>query len=510
MRLIKKIIFIYIISKFAKVDKNISFKDLNFKKLDFTNYKQVKSFIFKNEFFKQNNKYVQSFDFLNFSQKLGGKIGINLSKKNILSWYKINKNKLYFPWADDLTSKRFLNIVYNYEFINSSSTEEETKKLNEMLFTHMIRINYDIKNKKIGDLTSYDIKAYLLCSFILKSINKKSIDFIVLIILRQIDSIGMHKSYNILEHAKFMNNLNEIKNIFLFFKNEINEKIEENIFKMQSILNEYFHDDGTIPLFNGSNNNYTKLIYESLNKDEYLKSRKFININNGIAFHSDKQKRVFFDIVQPNKDNISNNLSAGTLSFEFSSLGEKIITNCGATESFGKNPEYLRYSAAHSTLILQNTNISEIKENNPHKRFPQSVVFNRDVNEKNIIFEGSHNGYVKKFNKILKRKLIISRNSNKILGEDSIISLKKTNNRIFYHIRFHLVDGISYNFTNSKRNVILKTKQNNMWLFKSDAELVVEDSIIVDKNYTVPTKQIVVKGVINNTKQTRKWSLEKI
>ena len=110
MRLIKKIIFIYIISKFAKVDKNISFKDLNFKKLDFTNYKQVKSFIFKNEFFKQNNKYVQSFDFLNFSQKLGGKIGINLSKKNILSWYKINKNKLLlYIYSDGSVIKQLIN-----------------------------------------------------------------------------------------------------------------------------------------------------------------------------------------------------------------------------------------------------------------------------------------------------------------------------------------------------------------------------------------------------------------
>ena len=30
------------------------------------------------------------------------------------------------------------------------------------------------------------------------------------------------------------------------------------------------------------------------------------------------------------------NLSAGTLSFELSVLGEKIITNCGASESSGK------------------------------------------------------------------------------------------------------------------------------------------------------------------------------
>ena len=164
---------------------------------------------------------------------------------------------------------------------------------------------------------------------------------------------------------------------------------------MTSILNEYFHVDGTLPLFNGSNNVYTKNIYKSLNKENYLKKREFSNTVNGIAFFSNKNKKVFFDVVQPNSDKISSNLSAGTLSIELSGFGEKIITNCGASESFGKNPEYLRYSAAHSTIILQNTNISEINEGNPHIKFPQSVVFRKEKNSQEEIFEGSHNGYLK-------------------------------------------------------------------------------------------------------------------
>ena len=64
-------------------------------------------------------------------------------------------------------------------------------------------------------------------------------------------------------------------------------------------------------------------------------------------------------------------------------FGEKIIANCGASESFGKNPEYLRYTAAHSTIVLQNTNVSEIKENNPHIKYPQSVQFN--LNEDKVL-----------------------------------------------------------------------------------------------------------------------------
>ena len=41
-------------------------------------------------------------------------------------------------------------------------------------------------------------------------------------------------------------------------------------------------------------------------------------------------------------------------------------------------------------------------------------------------------------------------------------------------------------------------------------ELIVENSILVDNNFTQPTKQIVIKGIITDKKVIRKWSLEKI
>ncbi len=507
--IIKKIFFIFITSK-LNAKKNLSYLDLNFRKIDFTNYSKIKSFIFKKNFYSYKNKNIHSFDFLNFSNKIGGKIGINLSKEAIFGWYQLHKNKLGFPWAGDLSSKRLINLLYNYEYINSSSKQDDKKKLDFIIYFHIQRILFDFNSKKIAEFTSFDLVAYLLsCSIINKS-NEREIEYIKFIVDNQIDKIGVHKSYNLLEHSKFINNLNELKNILLYFKSNRSNIFDEIILKMTSILNEYFHVDGSLPLFNGTNNIYTMNIYNSLNKDYYLKKREFSNVDNGIAFYSDKYKKIFFDVVQPNSDMISSNLSAGTLSFELSGFGEKILTNCGASESFGENPEYLRYSAAHSTIILQNTNISEIKEDNPHIKFPQSVVFRKETNNQEEIFEGSHNGYLKKFNKIIKRRLVIYKNKNKLEGEDSFISYKDISNRLIYHIRFHLAHEMILNFTNNKKNIILKTKKNNIWIFKSKTELVIEDSISVDNNITKPTKQIVIKGVLSDKKIVEKWSLEKI
>ncbi|MDC3177375.1 hypothetical protein OA960_02495, partial [Pelagibacteraceae bacterium] len=71
-------------------------------------------------------------------------------------------------------------------------------------------------------------------------------------------------------------------------------------------------------------------------------------------------------------------------------------------------------------------------------------------------------------------------------------------------------EDMTFNFTNNKKNIILKTRLNNIWLFKCDTELIVEDSILVDYNFTKPIKQIVIKGIITGNKLIKKWSIEKI
>ena len=43
MKFIKKIFFIKIYLTFFNYKKDLSFNDLNFKKIDFTNYKQIKT-----------------------------------------------------------------------------------------------------------------------------------------------------------------------------------------------------------------------------------------------------------------------------------------------------------------------------------------------------------------------------------------------------------------------------------------------------------------------------------
>ena len=59
-----------------------NFKDLNFKKNDFINYKIIKYYVLKENFINNLNiQDIHTFNFLFFYQKIGGKKGIELSKK---------------------------------------------------------------------------------------------------------------------------------------------------------------------------------------------------------------------------------------------------------------------------------------------------------------------------------------------------------------------------------------------------------------------------------------------
>ena len=97
----------------------------------------------------------------------------------------------------------------------------------------------------------------------------------------------MHKSYNILEHAKFLNNLIEIRNIFLFFNIETTQIFKNNILAMTSILKTYQHADASMPLFNGCNNNYNKVVEKIFEKEQFVQTKTLTKFKKGIDVYKD-------------------------------------------------------------------------------------------------------------------------------------------------------------------------------------------------------------------------------
>ena len=69
---------------------------------------------------------------------------------------------------------------------------------------------------------------------------------------------------------------------------------------------------------------------------------------------------------------------------------------------------------------------------------------------------------------------------------------------------------VSTTLTENKKNIIIKTKKNNIWMFKSNNEILIEKSIFVRNDIAIETNQIVISGVTSLLNTKVEWSLEKI
>ncbi len=507
--IIKKFLLIYFFFFPGKLRFKILSR-LNFEIIDFNNYEKNKNLIFKKDFFKiEKNPVIYNYDFISLCNKIGGKKGIEIAKLGIFRWYEKNKYRAGLMWETEHIAKRILNLIYNFDFINSISTKSEERKLKKMLKININAFNRFIFTKNYNEYSLLEFKVYILIKYIFDEEIGNIKNKFKLIVDNQIDHFSMHKTYNIFEQAKFINDINEIISMLLNFKSEVPEILNMTKIKMEALLGQYFHKDGTLALFNGTSNYNLEKTKLALREKVVIRKIEYPDNTNGIFYFEDKQKKIFLDGVQPTHSPHSKKLSAGTLSIEFSSDKDKIITNCGALEKTTGNAAYLRYSAAHSTIVLENTNISEIRDNQPHIKFPQTVSFKKQLDGSIHSVEASHNGYIKNYKKIVKRKINFQENKNYLKGEDVIISATSKNREVIYHIRFHILPNINVTQTNSKKNIILKTKNNTIWIFKSNKNLVLEESVFIDKNDVKETKQIVIKGITKKNREIIQWSLLK-
>ncbi len=95
-------------------------------------------------------------------------------------------------------------------------------------------------------------------------------------------------------------------------------------------------------------------------------------------------------------------------------------------------------------------------------------------------------------------------------GEDTIISTKSIIEKNVYHLRFHLMPESSTTITENRKNIIIKTKKNNTWIFRSNKEMVIEKSIYVKNDIANETTQIVISGITSALNTKVEWSLEKL
>jgi uncharacterized heparinase superfamily protein len=215
------------------------------------------------------------------------------------------------------------------------------------------------------------------------------------------------------------------------------------------------------------------------------------------------QTVIVMDAAPPPDRRVAKGGCASTLAFELSDAGHRLVVNCGGANAGGANissglANGLRTTAAHSTLILADSNSTAIHADGTLGRGVSEIALERQESEGNSQIEASHDGYVRRFGLIHKRTLLLSGDGRELRGDDALLPARARQKPMTsaFAIRFHLAPGIEATPTADGMGALLRIERGALWQFRCrGGTLSIEESLWVDGEARPHnTLQLVVSG----------------
>jgi len=215
---------------------------------------------------------------------------------------------------------------------------------------------------------------------------------------------------------------------------------------------------------------------------------------------------VVVDAAPPPPQKMTDQGSASTLAFELSDGGQRLVVNCGGpgplpTDLPQELVEGLRTTAAHSTLVLADTNSTNILADGSLGKGVEDVAIDRTEDNDSSRLEASHDGYVRTFGLIHKRSLLLGNDGKELRGSDQLSAKgrKKIRESAAYAVRFHLAPGVEATITADGMGAILRSKGAPPWNFRCrGGNLATEESLWIDgRGEPRRTTQLVIVGEVS-------------
>jgi uncharacterized heparinase superfamily protein len=194
------------------------------------------------------------------------------------------------------------------------------------------------------------------------------------------------------------------------------------------------------------------------------------------------------DAAPPPLGRVSGGGCASTLAFELSDGPHRLVVNCGggnASSSYvpANLADGLRTTAAHSTLIVADSNSTAIHGDGTIGKGVTEVELERTESEGGSRIEASHDGYVRRFGLIHRRTFLLAADGREVRGEDVLLPAKAKQKPVTtaFALRFHLAPGIEATQTADGQGALLRIAGGPLWQFRCrGASLAIDESLWVD------------------------------
>jgi len=200
--------------------------------------------------------------------------------------------------------------------------------------------------------------------------------------------------------------------------------------------------------------------------------------------------RVIIDAAPPPVQRLARGGAASTLAVELSDGTHRLVVNCGGPGGGSADfpaglADALRATAAHSTLVIADTNSTATYPDGSLGRGVYEVACDRVETDAGSRLEASHDGYVRRFGFLHKRQLQLAANGRELAGEDLLLPVgRRVRMRSSQPVavRFHLSPEVEVTQTADGLGAVLRIDGGPLWQFRcKGGTLSVEESLWVDE-----------------------------
>ena len=186
---------------------------------------------------------------------------------------------------------------------------------------------------------------------------------------------------------------------------------------------------------------------------------------------------------------------------------ERIVVNCGAYRGARSNwARVARATAAHSVLVVADTNSTEIREDGVLNRAPMSVTSERAEHEGQQWISGTHDGYRERFGLIYTRELFLAADGDDLRGEDRLVGRPGAT----FAVRFHLHPSVEASLAEGEAVALLRLPSGSRWRLRAaGAEMSLGESIYLGSGEARKTQQVVLSGSAAPGGTTVRWAMRR-
>jgi uncharacterized heparinase superfamily protein len=294
------------------------------------------------------------------------------------------------------------------------------------------------------------------------------------------------------------------------------DEITAAIDRLAPMLRFFRHGDGGLALFNGTWEGERGLIDLVLARSGSGEGAPAMALASGFQRLASGTSVVIADAGSPPGRGMDGQAHAGTLSFEMSAAHERLIVNCGIYPGAPRDwRHFMRFTAAHSTAVVDDTNSSEITDYGPLEYRAGNVLVDRAEDQGAQWLDMSHDGYRSLYGIIHRRRLWLSADGGDLRGEDMFAGPEGkpvTSPDRRFIIRFHLHPAVKATLAQSGQAVLMRLPSGRGWRLRAaGAGLGLAESIYLgEEGRQRRTEQIVLVGQVPAEGTSVRWALTRM